>query len=92
MNIAGGGLFYSVEMELPSLRPHKRLPSMRQTSSRRTLIGRSPPQLSLRQVAVASDLYERSIAAGQFTPARISGREAWWDDGRPMDLTRDSPG
>ena len=34
--------------------------------------------------AVASDLYERSIAAGLFSPERIRGRGAWWDENRPL--------
>jgi len=34
--------------------------------------------------AAASDLYERSIAAGLFSPERIRGRGAWWDDGRAL--------
>ena len=43
-----------------------------------------PSRTGVNWSAVASDLYERSIAAGLFTPDRIRGRGAWWDDGRPL--------
>ncbi len=43
-----------------------------------------PSRTGVNWAAVASDLYERSIAAGLFCPERIRGRGAWWDDGRPL--------
>ena len=43
-----------------------------------------PSRTGVNWSAVASDLYERSIAVGLFTPDRIRGRGAWWDDGRPL--------
>ena len=43
-----------------------------------------PSRTGLNWAAVASDLYESSIAAGLFCPERIRGRGAWWDDGRPL--------
>ena len=43
-----------------------------------------PSRTGVNWAAVASDLYERSIAAGLFHPERIRGRGAWWDDGRPL--------
>jgi putative DNA primase/helicase len=43
-----------------------------------------PSRTGVNWSAVASDLYERSIGAGLFTPDRIRGRGAWWDDGRPL--------
>ena len=43
-----------------------------------------PSRTGVNWSAVASDLYEHSIAAGFFTPDRIRGRGAWWDDGRPL--------
>ena len=43
-----------------------------------------PSRTGVNWAAVASDLYERSIAAGLFSPERIRGRGAWWDGGRPL--------
>jgi hypothetical protein len=43
-----------------------------------------PSRTGVNWSPLASDLYERSIAVGLFTPVRIRGRGAWWDDGRPL--------
>ena len=43
-----------------------------------------PSRTGVNWPAVASDLYERSIAAGLFSPERIRGRGAWWDENRPL--------
>lgn len=43
-----------------------------------------PSRTGVNWAAVASDLYERSIAAGLFSPERIRGRGAWWDESRPL--------
>lgn len=43
-----------------------------------------PSRSGVNWPAVASDLYERSIAAGLFSPERIRGRGAWWDEKRPL--------
>ena len=43
-----------------------------------------PSRSGVNWPAVASDLYERSIAAGLFSPERIRGRGAWWDENRPL--------
>jgi putative DNA primase/helicase len=43
-----------------------------------------PSRSGVNWPAVASDLYECSIAAGLFSPERIRGRGAWWDENRPL--------
>ena len=43
-----------------------------------------PSRAGVAWAAAASDLYERSITVGLFSPERIRGRGGWWDDGRPV--------
>jgi putative DNA primase/helicase len=43
-----------------------------------------PAKTGVNWQAAASSLFEQQAAAGIFSPDRIRGRGAWWDDGRPV--------